>query len=120
MNMGADSGIEITQEQWFVLNKLAQADGSSQVDLTEDIFADRPNLTRILATMERRGLVRRVADPEDGRRMRVYLTDDGRKMENGFSEIARRERRRLFAGISKEDLETTKRVLARIEENATF
>lgn len=118
MAMGAREGFELTQEQWFVLNKLAHQDGLSQVDLTEEMFGDRPNLTRIVMTMEKRGLVRREADPEDGRRMRVYLSDEGRSMHDGFSDVARSERKRLFEGISKEDLETTKRVLARIEKNS--
>ena len=112
-----EAGFDLTQEQWFVLNKLARMDGRSQVELSEDIFADRPNMTRILATMERRGLVRRVVDEEDQRKIRVHLTPKGRKLERGFSEWALAERARLFAGIAPQDLETAQRVLGQLEDN---
>lgn len=115
--MGAAEGIDLTQEQWFVLNKLVLEDGRSQVELCEDIFADRPNLTRILATMERRELVRRTPDPDDGRRILVFLTSEGRRLHDGFAQLVPRVRRQIFRGVTKRDLEVAMRVLATIEEN---
>jgi DNA-binding MarR family transcriptional regulator len=117
LSMATSLDMELTQEQWFVLNKLVLEDGRSQVDLGEEIFADRPNLTRILTTMERRGLVRRRPDEEDGRRIRVFLTADGRRHHDEFAAIVPKARSQLFAGITKEDLETAIRVLARLESN---
>lgn len=117
MTEGANEGFELTQEQWFVLNKLALKDGRSQVELCEDIFADRPNMTRILATMQRRGLVRRAPDPDDSRKTRVFLTEEGRVLERSFSSWARRQRKRIFAGISEQELQTARRVLHQLEQN---
>ncbi len=117
MTEGGAEGFELTQEQWFVLNKLALKDGRSQVELCEDIFADRPNMTRILATMQRRGLVRRAPDPNDSRKTQVFLTDEGRTMELSFSSWARRQRKRIFAEISEQDLQTAQRVLQQLEQN---
>ena len=116
--MQADGGrFEITQEQWFVLNKLAVQDGRSQTELTEDIFADRPNLTRILATMERRGWVRRAPDPEDARRILVFLTEVGRALERDFAGWVTGARADLFRGITPEEIEVAQRVLAKLESN---
>lgn len=117
--MQADGGrFELTQEQWFVLNKLSLQDGRSQTELTEDIFADRPNLTRILTTMEKRGWIRRAEDPEDARRIRVFLTEAGRALEADFTDWVIGARDRIFDGIEPEELEIAKRVLARMETNA--
>lgn len=117
MNAGAREGFDLTQEQWFVLNKLCIKDGRSQVELSEDIFADRPNMTRILATMERRALVRRAPDPDDSRKIRVFITPEGKELEAGFSAWARRQRQHIFAGISDEDLARAQEILGRLEEN---
>ncbi|MFE3145758.1 MarR family winged helix-turn-helix transcriptional regulator [Streptomyces sp. NPDC059218] len=48
------------------LTELARAEGASQ-----------PNMTQLITRMERAGLVRRVADPHDGRAVLVEATDTG-------------------------------------------
>ncbi|MFD7179675.1 MarR family winged helix-turn-helix transcriptional regulator [Streptomyces sp. NPDC059904] len=48
------------------LTALARAEGASQ-----------PNMTQLVTRMERAGLVRRVADPSDGRVVLVEATDTG-------------------------------------------
>jgi MarR family transcriptional regulator, transcriptional regulator for hemolysin len=119
MAMGAREGMEITQEQWFVLNKLAWEDGQTQTALGDSIFSDRPNLTRILATMENNGWIRRVTDSEDARKTRVHLTVTGRKLEERFAALVPEARKRLFKNITKDDLETVMRVLEQMETNIT-
>ena len=114
---GATRGIDLTPEQWFVLNKLSWRDGQSQVSLGDDFFADRANMTRILATLEKRGLVRREPDPDDGRRMRVFLTEEGRDVHDRFAADLPAERARLFEGMSEADIAAAQRVLDQLERN---
>ncbi len=119
LHLAQRGDLDITPEQWFVLNKLAWQDGQSQVELCESIFADRPNLTRMLATMERKKLVRRKPDEEDGRKIRVYLTKGGRLAHDRMSEVAEDARKVLFKGLSDEDFATFRRVLSVMEKNMT-
>jgi len=117
LSLAKGKALDLTPEQWFVLNKLRHKDGASQVELGESIFADRPNMTRMLAGMEERGLVRRAGDPEDGRRMLVVLTPRGRDVHDRFAASVTDERRRIFAGVSERDMVVVRRVLATIEGN---
>ncbi|MEO1232249.1 MAG: MarR family transcriptional regulator [Myxococcota bacterium] len=117
LGMGRRAGVDLTPEQWFVLNKLRHRDGQSQVELGESIFADRPNMTRILQGLERREFVVRMQDEEDGRRHVVRLTDAGRDAHDRFAAMVPKERARLFAGVSDEELAQVSEVLARIEDN---
>lgn len=110
-------GFDVTPEQWFVLNKLAWNDGQSQNDLCDTIFADRPNLSRMLAKMEAKGLVERRADPADGRRVLVFLTPLGRTLHNGFAAGVGDERERLFVGLNPDDVAALVRVLDQLERN---
>jgi DNA-binding MarR family transcriptional regulator len=119
MTMGASVGLPITQEQWFVLNKLGWEDGQTQTALGDSIFSDRPNLTRILATMENNGWIRRVTDSEDARKTRVHLTASGRKLEERFAALVPEARKTVFRNISTEDIETVMRVLEQLEANIT-
>jgi DNA-binding MarR family transcriptional regulator len=117
VGIAAARGTDLTQEQWFVLNKLRRQPGVSQTELGESLFADRPNMTRMLAAMERRGWIRRAADPEDGRRTLVHLTAAGRNAHDLFAAGVEAERARLFAGIPEGDLAVARRVLEKIERN---
>ncbi|MDP2316794.1 MAG: MarR family transcriptional regulator [Pseudomonadota bacterium] len=117
LGMATADGLELTPEQWFVLNKLVERDGRSQVELCEAIFSDRPNLTRMLVGMEARGWVTRRGDAEDGRRNLVTLTPEGARVHHQFAARVEEQRGRIFAGISAEDLATATRVLDRIEAN---
>lgn len=120
LSLATANGFDLTPEQWFVLNRLRREDGASQTDLTESIFSDRPNLTRMVVKMADKGLVRRREDPEDGRRVRVFLTKKGQRLHDGFAELVEAERHRLFAGISQKEIDTVDRVFERLEQNMSW
>jgi DNA-binding MarR family transcriptional regulator len=47
-------------------------------ELAEAEAVAQPTVTTLVGRLERDGLVRRMADPEDARAVRVHLTDEGR------------------------------------------
>jgi len=116
--MAERRGVDLGPEQWFVLNRLAWRDGRSQGELGEAIFADRPNLSRLIGALEKKGLLRREADKRDGRRMLVYLTDAGRETHDAFAAGVDSARASLFDGIEPEALEAAVAVLNRVRANA--
>jgi DNA-binding MarR family transcriptional regulator len=66
-------GLDMTQEQYFILFQLWQKDGQYQAELADDLFGDTPNITRILDVMEKKGFINRRSDPGDRRKYRVFL-----------------------------------------------
>lgn len=117
LDLARRGGLDLTPEQWFILNKLSHEDGQSQVELGEAIFADRPNVSRMLNALESSGLVRRGASGDDGRRLVVSLTSQGRKVHDRFAALVPSARERVFEGITAEDVRTVERVLAKLEKN---
>jgi DNA-binding MarR family transcriptional regulator len=115
--LAARAGVDLTPEQWFVLNKLRLRAGQSQTDLGDEIFADRPNITRMVAGLERRGLVVRRADPDDARRVLVSLTARGQEVHDRIAMSVGPERDRLFRGITADEIVSVFSVLERIEGN---
>ncbi len=115
--LASRAGLSLTPEQWFVLNKLHHQPRQSQVELSEAIFADRPNMTRILATMERNGWLERFADPEDGRRSLVALTAEGELLHQKMAALVPEARAQVFEEISDKELQAVMVVLAKIEKN---
>ena len=113
--MAAEAGLDLTPEQWFCLNKLRIRGEQSQVELSDAIFSDGPNVTRILGGLERRGLVKRRRDSEDARRVLVTLTAKGRKQHDAFASVVEVERTSLFADISEREAQQVKRVFDKLE-----
>lgn len=110
-------GREMTPEQWIVLGRLWRQDGQSQTELGESTLKDKATLSRILAVMERDGLVVRRPDPDDGRTRRVYATQAAKRLKPSSLERARELVAVLEQGIPERDLATTRRTLLRMEEN---
>jgi DNA-binding MarR family transcriptional regulator len=110
-------GIELSQEQWFVLNRLMHEDGLSQGSLGDAVLDDRPNMARLVAGLEARGLLRREADALDGRKHSVSITAAGRRLHDRFAALVPGARAATLKGVDKEDLAITMRVLARLESN---
>jgi DNA-binding MarR family transcriptional regulator len=110
-------GEDLSPEQWIVLVRLWENDGRTQTELGVSTYRDRPTMSRILAGMERRGLVRRKTDPDHARVLRVHLTARGRALREELVPRARELVERSLRGIPARDLEITRTTLRRMFEN---
>lgn len=63
--------------QWGVLMFLWARDGQSQRELSRQVAIEDATMVRTIDRMERDGLVRRVRDARDRRRINIFLTDKG-------------------------------------------
>lgn len=112
-----EHGEDVTPEQWAVLIRLWERDGRSQNDLSDATFRDRPTMSRIIDSMESRGLVERRADDGDRRVRTIHLTRRGRELKKKLVPVAERIVARMVAGIPERDLVTTRATLKRMFEN---
>ena len=72
---------DLTEQQWRVLRALTAAPGPVDAgELAEQTFLLAPSLSRMLATMEKRGLITRTADPADQRRSLIALSIAGTQL----------------------------------------
>ncbi|MEW6302539.1 MAG: MarR family transcriptional regulator [Verrucomicrobiota bacterium] len=72
---------DLSPSQFNILNVLGdEAEGLSQVELSQRLIMHRSNVTGLVDRLEARGLVRRDAAPDDRRAYRVRLTAAGRKL----------------------------------------
>lgn len=113
----AEHGLELTPEQWIVLVRLWQQDGRTQSELCESTLRDKPTMSRIVDTMQKSGLVERVASETDARARLVMLTRKGKALQPKLVPLAKEIVERFEAGISEHDLAVTHRTLARMLAN---
>ena len=70
--------LDITGAQFVILMSIALGEADSACELCKGISYDPGAMTRMLDRLERRGLVRRVAHPNDRRTSNLELTAEGR------------------------------------------
>jgi MarR family transcriptional regulator, transcriptional regulator for hemolysin len=110
-------GLEITPEQMFILFKLYEKEGQPQAELADKALNDHPNVTRLLDALEKHSLIARRADPEDRRKSLIFLTEESQALMARLLPLAIEERRRLFKGITQQELDLFENVLKRVEQN---
>ncbi|HKG95838.1 MAG TPA: MarR family transcriptional regulator [Gemmatimonadaceae bacterium] len=109
--------LDITPEQWMVLVRLWDRDALTPSELSATTLRDRPTMSRILDSMEARGLLVREPDATDGRGRVVRLTRAGRALRAPLTAVARSLVGRIERGIPEDDLAVTRRTLRRIFDN---
>ena len=71
---------ELTPPQLFLLLALYECDGVAAGELAARVYLDKSTLTGMLIRLEKLGLIKRDGDENDGRTVRVVLTDKARRL----------------------------------------
>lgn len=74
---GTVPGEEVSTSQTFALHELDVAGPMSQRDLAQRLYLDKSTVSRMVADLERKGLVERERDPGNRRLYRLRITDRG-------------------------------------------
>ena len=111
----AAEGVSIGQ--WYFLRVLWEEDGLTQRELSRRVGMMEPTTVTAVNAMESKGLVRRVRDEGDRRKMMVVLTDHGRRLKNRLLPSAKAVNELAARGLSEDEVATLRRLLSRAIEN---
>jgi MarR family transcriptional regulator, organic hydroperoxide resistance regulator len=103
--------------QEMLLMRLWQGDGIAQSELVECMCVQPATITRTLARMERAGLIVRRADPEDQRISRVFLTQEGRELEQQVLALWQQVEQTMVANFTQEERLLLRRLLLQLYTN---
>lgn len=113
----AQSNLDVTVDQYVVLNRLYDNAGISQNELANLTYKDKSSITRIIDLLEEKGLVERRSIAGDRRLYQVYAKPKAIEIRSKLIELALQNMQCGIRNISKEDLETTINVLNKIHSN---
>ena len=111
------AGLNLTIEQWSVLYQLWKQDGSSQQELCNRTYRDKPSITRLVDNLEKLQLVKRVPSAADRRINLVYLTRHGQKLEEQTMTLAEHTLNEALVGISGEHVNLCREILQKVYDN---
>lgn len=112
-----DASVDITIEQWSVLYHLWKEEGQSQQQLCEATFRDKPSITRLVDNLEKSKLVKRVSSKNDRRSNLIFLTQEGKILEEKTMEIANKTLNESLKGVTNGQIEIAKEVLQMVYDN---
>lgn len=111
------NGIQITPEQMTVLSLLWKKDNVSQQELCNATFKDKPNMTRLIDSLETKGYVVRISDKRDRRNNLINLTAKGREIEEKAFDVANQTLRKALSNATIEELKDGQNLLKKIFSN---
>ena len=111
----AEHGLHVGQE--MVLAELWQDDGLRVGELAARLGVEPPTVTKMLRRLERCGLVERRQDPSDARSLRVYLTDEGRALEEPVLRCWEKVEEITLAGLNEAERRSFRNLLIRVRMN---
>lgn len=107
----------VTLQMWRVLAALREHDGRRMGGLSETTSIEVSTLTRLVDSMEKKGLVVRRRAPEDARAVLLHATSAGRRLTQRILPIAERYESVALAGFSVMEADALKAALRRLYAN---
>jgi MarR family transcriptional regulator, organic hydroperoxide resistance regulator len=107
----------VTIGMWFALRMLWDEDGMTQRELGERVGINGPTMVMALNSMERAGLVKRVQNRTDRRKINVFLTERGRKLKNKLWPMAAEVLALGLSGLTRKQVQSLSKMLTQIRVN---
>ncbi|TQI70999.1 DNA-binding MarR family transcriptional regulator [Gramella sp. Hel_I_59] len=95
-----------TMATGFALLSIDPEEGTPSTSLGPKMGMEATSLSRILKTMEEKGLIERKRNPHDGRSVLIYLTDFGKEMRDYSKRVVLRFDESVKENVSDRDLKT--------------
>ena len=109
----------VSTAQIGVLRQLSNEPGLSGAELARRLLISPQGVQLALTALERRNLVQRKQDPQHGRILQAYLTDQGRKVAGAVVHDAIAAHDKVFGVLSRDEQKTLRELLGRVVEQGT-
>lgn len=114
-----DAGVDLTVDQWVVIDHVKPTPGISQNDLAISTAKDAPTITRILDLLVQKELVERKTSEFDRRKFNIFLTSKGEELYEEAFKIIGEARRKSWENLTDGDYDELVRIMDTIYENIT-
>lgn len=107
----------VTLGMWYFLRALWHEDGLTQSELSTIVGTMEPTTLNAIKAMEASGIVRRVRNEQDRRKMNVFLTPRGRQLQKELMPLAREVVEAAVEGFSQDERRAFMTSLSAIQKN---
>lgn len=109
-------GIDITFDQWLVMQSLDENHGMNQREIAAMVSKDTASLTRILQLLVKKGYLEKKLH-KDKRRSKLVITHTGKEIMKNARHIIDQSRELALNGVDEKRLKKLRKILTKITEN---
>ena len=106
----------ITPAELSYLDYLLCQDGLTQDELAKASCVDKAAVTRVIQSLEKKGVVERKADETDKRANRIYLTDKAYHYADVMKEVRQKWMQIIGVQMSRQEMQRLEQQVAEIAE----
>ena len=88
-----------------------------QVDIEKEFGLRPPTVTETLKSLEKKDLIRRIPDENDGRKKKIIITEKTLSMDDGVKCQVEKSEKALLKGITKEEQEQFMKIAGKMLHN---
>lgn len=110
-------GIDITYDQWQVLDIIVNNKDTKQTEIAEKTSKDTASVTRIIELLNKKGCVARQTDPDNRRRLILGVSNHGEKVYHKAAAIINECTEKALSGLKEKRLKKLKKVFKTITKN---
>lgn len=88
-----------------------------QVDIEKEFGLRPPTVTETLKSLEKKDLIRRIPDENDGRKKKIIITEKTLSMDDGVKYQVEKSEKVLLQGITKEEQEQFMKIAGKMLHN---
>lgn len=111
------NGLDISYDQWMVINAIYKKQGVTQISVSEATRKEPASVSRILALLEKKEIIERVADRANKRAKRLYLTPHGGDIHQQATRLFNMISKDGFEGIHEQEINLFVRILDKVHGN---
>ncbi|KQY94682.1 MarR family transcriptional regulator [Paenibacillus sp. Root52] len=108
---------EVTPEQWSIISYLDTDKAMTQKELAEAIDRDQTTVVRMIHSLERKGMVRRIVNDQDKRSHHLYLSPKGEEVKQRLLLTVKDAHNYVTRGLEPEELDQLKVILEKLYTN---
>jgi DNA-binding MarR family transcriptional regulator len=109
---------DLTRDEWRIVATLAGQSDLKTSDVIGRASLDKMRVSRAVQRLERRGLVARTADPDDGRGHLLRLSPEGRALHRRIVPMVKAREAFLLEALSEKEREALARSMDKVLERA--
>jgi DNA-binding MarR family transcriptional regulator len=98
-------------EQWRILKVLSDGEGHSMGELADAVLLNHPTLTKMIDRMVSDTLVYRVQDPNDRRKVLMFISDRGKVLSKRLNSLAVDQEEHILESYGDKSTSELKRLL---------
>jgi DNA-binding MarR family transcriptional regulator len=109
---------DLTLNEWRSIVVLANQPGSAAQDVSAATGSHPMNISRAVIALRKRGLIEEARDPDNHRRMLLWLTTKGKDLFMAIAPHSEAQNKLLFDVLSQEELVTFIKTLEKLTSRA--